>query len=88
MRNKNLGLNATDIITGFTGVITGHADYISGCDQYLLSPSCVKGEPHKIPEGKWFDENRIQISDLEEPIVLATGEGLNDNGADLEAPIK
>ena len=36
------GQLAQDKITGFTGMVTGHSDYMTGCDQYLLQPPCKK----------------------------------------------
>lgn len=71
MKKLVLGSKAKDKVTGFTGIVTGHAKYLTGCDQYLLNPECE--DPGKYPEGKWFDENRL----AEQPgttLVLDTGE--------------
>lgn len=47
----------TDSITGFTGVVTGRCEYITGCRQYLVAPKCKEdGEP---VDARWFDEDRI-----------------------------
>jgi len=74
----NLGCRAEDIITEFQGIITGFCRYITGCDQYLITPKVDKeGKP---VSAKWFDENRIEILDYE-PIVINTG-------MSEEAPIK
>lgn len=54
-----LGDKARDVVTGFTGIITGHAEHISGCDTYGLQPPVNdKGESVEI---RWFDENRIEV---------------------------
>ena len=34
----NSGETVTDKITGFNGIITGQAAYITGCNQYLVQP--------------------------------------------------
>ena len=78
-----LGKEAIDKITGFKGIITGHADYLTGCDQYMLQPKSKEGA--EFIEGRWFDEGRLQ--------VLARGIDKEDvkgkkNGCDYSAPIK
>ena len=83
MNKFEFGLKAKDIISGFTGIITGHSDYITGCDQYLLVPQ-VK-EDNSAPESKWYDENRIEIMSREQQIVLDTE---LSQGACESAPIK
>ena len=70
-------------ITGFTGTITGTCYYLTGCNQYLVFPECVK--PHKKPTGHWFDEERLEL--IEEAVVtqeeVTNGK---DPGPDLPAP--
>jgi hypothetical protein len=85
MRNKIiLGCEAKDRITGFQGIITGHAKYLTGCDQYIIQPKCEDSNG-KYPEANWFDEGRIEL----------IGTGINSdevkgekNGCDYVAPIK
>lgn len=48
-----LGLKARDKITGFEGVITGRAQYLTGCDQYVLVPPVKDGQ---VQKSEWFDE--------------------------------
>ena len=82
-----LGMKAKDKITGFEGTITGHARYITGCDQYLLMPQAKDG---KQAEGGWYDEHRLEITN-EHPIRLAPPETTREfatAGADIPAPIK
>lgn len=57
-----LGAMATDSITGFKGRVTGVAHYISGCSQALLVPKV--GDDGKLPEGHWFDVQRLEIDTL------------------------
>lgn len=77
-----LGVKAKDKITGFEGVVTGHADYLTGCDQYLVQPPV--GEKGDARDGRWFDEQRLEVLDAP-AMVLDNSKG---NGADMEAPIK
>ena len=54
-----LGVRAKDRVTAFEGIITGRAQYIYGCDQYVLVPPVDKNG--KIVDGQWFDEGRIIV---------------------------
>lgn len=55
-----LGKEATDIVTGFKGIITGRAEYIAGCRQYVLAPKAK--DDANSSEGRWFDEERLTIT--------------------------
>jgi len=61
------GDTVADCITGFEGVITGRADYITGCNQYSVTTrlsgkkSGEHGDACKEVEGRWFDEDRLQL---------------------------
>jgi len=69
------GDTVRDLVTRFEGVITGRADYISGCNQYSVTTrlsgkkSGEHGEACKEIEGRWFDEDRLQLLEPER-IVL------------------
>ena len=77
-----LGKKGKDKVTGFEGVITGHAKHLYGCDTYWLCPPIDKDG--KMPEGSWFDEGRIEI--LEE-VVKPKDVKADKNGAgNLAAP--
>jgi hypothetical protein len=75
----NLGASVSDRITGFSGVVTGRASYITGCDQYLVQPRTGDKDP------KWVDEQRLVVDDTVELLVI---DNSNGNGADLAAPVK
>ena len=77
-----LGTKAKDRVTGFRGTITGHCEYLTGCDTYLLAPSVDKEGKHV--DGRWYDVNRLEITDGT-VIQLDTEE---DKGAMEEPPIK
>lgn len=78
------GQKVRDLITGFEGIVTGHADYITGCHQYLVQPTVASDGSAR--EGKWYDEDRLRIIDAT-PISLA-GQGGAARGADTPAPVK
>jgi hypothetical protein len=51
-----LGLKVKDIITGFSGVITGRCEYLTGCRQYSISSNKLhSGDIKQV----WFDEDRL-----------------------------
>ncbi|WP_193336194.1 hypothetical protein [Devosia beringensis] len=66
-----LGATYTDRITGFTGVCTGLCQYISGCNQALLTPKVNADGSTK--EAHWYDEQRLVAADGVEMVVLDNG---------------
>jgi hypothetical protein len=54
-----LGKKAKDKITGFEGLLTGRAQYITGCDQYLLTPQV--SDSGTLQESRWVDEGRVEV---------------------------
>lgn len=54
-----LGQQAKDKITGFKGKITARHIYITGCDQYTLTPDVNKQGEYQ--DQCQFDEGRIEI---------------------------
>jgi len=55
-----LGQKAKDKITGFEGIITARAQYLTGCDQYGITPPVNK--EGTIDSVEFFDEGRIEIT--------------------------
>ena len=83
-----LGKEVQDIITGFRGIATGKAQYITGCDQYLVQPQSESlAGSDKISESHWIDEGRLFLvngsNDINKADVAA-----DKNGCDKEAPKK
>lgn len=75
-----LGQQAHDKITGFSGRIIGRTSYITGCDQYAIQPRV--NEKGEVPDARWYDEQRIVV-DADDPAMAL------DNaraGADRYAP--
>lgn len=53
-------------ITNFEGTVTGHSDYMNGCDHYHVQPEVTK--EGAFQEGKWFDEADLELI-VEKPVV-------------------
>lgn len=79
-----IGQTARDKITGFEGRVTGHARYITGCDQFLLTPKVSKDGDAK--DGRWFDEHRLAVEDPN--VMVLTPSVPERRGAGDPAPIK
>lgn len=79
-----LGIEVKDKITGLVGVTTGLANYITGCDQYLVQP---QGDGTKYPDASWIDEGRLVATDKGTVIEIVEVMA-DDNGCDIPAPIK
>jgi hypothetical protein len=78
------GTKVREKITGFVGVTTGKASYITGCDQYLVQPPI--GDNNAFVDGRWFDEGRLEI--VQEETISASDVTADANGCDIQAPTK
>ncbi len=76
-----LGHTYRDRITGFTGVATGHCEYLTGCHQTLLQPQGA--DPASRPESHWFDDQRLQEVTDGPVVTLDNG---STPGCDKPAP--
>lgn len=79
--HEAMGKTARDRITGFKGVVTAYAQYISGCHQILLCPP-VKEDGSAI-DGRWFDTDRLELQDNPQIQLHVTAPG-----PDLPAPVR
>lgn len=60
MRRPKLGDYAKDKITGFEGVTTAKATYLTGCARYHVQPQELRdGKP---VEGIYFDEDQLEVT--------------------------
>lgn len=75
-----LGRTYKDKITGFQGIATGHARYISGCSQVLVAPKT--NADGSLRDSQWFDEQRLEAVG-EEVMTLDNGD---TPGCDKAAP--
>jgi hypothetical protein len=80
MTNSILGTTQRDQITGFSGVVTAFAEYISGCNQALLVPKV--NEKGEYKESQWFDVQRLERVGTDK-VVLDNG---RTPGFDRAAP--
>lgn len=76
-----LGFTLRDKVTGFTGVATGHVEYITGCNQVLLVPKV--DADGKLRESNWFDVQRCELLPAEDQVTVDNG---RTPGPDKEAP--
>jgi hypothetical protein len=77
-----LGDTAIDQITGFSGVVTGRVQYITGCDQLLLQP--MMEADGKQLEARWVDVQRCGLLPSKR-IVL---DNSRTPGPDVAPPIR
>lgn len=70
----DLGVAAEDKVTGFSGIIVGRAQYLTGCNQYCVKPRV--DEKGDVRKGQWFDEGELNI----------TGEGITAKEVASPAP--
>jgi hypothetical protein len=55
----SMGDRVKDKVTQFSGIVTGSADHVSGCDTYGVQAQELKdGLP---TDAKWFDEPRLEL---------------------------
>lgn len=80
--NEIIGTKVKDKITGFAGLVTGYCEYISGCNQALVSPGVDEKGAHRDPH--WFDVQRLERTDTSR-LVLDNG---TTPGCDIAAPIR
>jgi hypothetical protein len=85
LAKKRYGMIATDKMTGFSGLVVGFAQYITGCDQYLVAPQVAPEKPGDLPESHWFDVNRLKFKKVPKPVKINTK---RTRGAGKPAPRK
>ena len=79
---SNLGKKGRDKITGFTGTITACASYLTGCDQYGLTPPVDANG--KTQSNEWFDAGRVEI--LGDGLKAADVASAKNGGPNRDAP--
>ena len=53
-----VGERVKDVVTGMSGVVMARSNFMTGCDQYGISPTKI-GKDGKRPDWEYFDENRL-----------------------------
>lgn len=77
-----LGKVGRDKITGFEGTITACCSYITGCDQFGLTPK-VNAEG-KIEPNQWFDTGRVDI--IGDGLTAKSVQSEKNGGPNRDAP--
>lgn len=62
-----LGIRVKDKITGFTGIVTGTVDYLTGCSQALVAPGL--DDKGMIRDSVWLDIQRLERVGTEQIIL-------------------
>jgi len=78
MQNLELGCTAKDIVTGFTGVVTGKAEYMTGCVQFSLTPGVDSNG--KFQDNQWVDEGRLEVMQDVKLIEVVSSPSINPGG--------
>ena len=78
-----LGKTLKDKLTGFSGVATGFCRYLTGCDQYNVTPKI--DDDGKYPTSHWFDVVRLEVQEDVETFTLNT-EKADITGCDMLPP--
>lgn len=57
----NIGDKVKNRVSGFEGVITGRAEYLNGCRQYLISPPVDEKDGYR--DAVWCDEQTLDVTE-------------------------
>ena len=79
-----MGDKVREKITGYTGLITGQHRWITGCDQFTISPEGL--DKNGVPiQSHVIDEGRLEIVPTKKPKPEVKA---RKNGCDQIAPTK
>lgn len=81
--SRLIGSWVCDRITGFSGFVTGYCEYITGCNQALVTPEVDDNGAYVEP--RWFDVQRLEIETNVDRIVLDNGQ---TPGFDVPPPVR
>ena len=56
-----LGHKVKDRITGFTGIVIGRVEYLTGCNQVLVAAPV--GADGALKDSHWIDEQRVVVDE-------------------------
>lgn len=65
-------------VTGFKGIITGAAFYLTGCNTYCIVPKSKNG---MSAEGSWYDEDRLKL--IKSSVIKTKDVTGDKNGSDI-----
>lgn len=78
-----LGSKVTDKVSGFSGIVTGVARYLTGCNQYAVVPK-AKSDADSAPDAAWYDEGRLEVI-TDNSGITAAEVAADDNGGAVSA---
>lgn len=78
-----MGQTVTCRISGITGLVTGYAQYITGCNQCLVEPKSTDSD--KPARASWVDEQRLDVDTTIPRFVIDNG---SNPGCGLAPPIR
>lgn len=81
-RKFEFGSTVQEKVTGYTGVVTAHAQYMTGCDQYAVVTKAGADGSFKT---EWFDEGRLELKEKAKPGFNVK---VKENGCDQQPPAK
>jgi heat shock protein HspQ len=81
-RKFEFGEVVQDKITKYEGVVVGYANYMTGCDQWLVQSTAIEG--NKYPESHWIDEGKLAL--ISRGDVTSEDVQAEDNGCDCKQP--
>ena len=55
-----LGVKVTENIAGFSGIITGRSEYMTGCARYCVTPKLSENST-EYPKLTWLDEGQLTL---------------------------
>jgi hypothetical protein len=82
-----LGDKAKDMISGFTGIVTGEFNYLNGCVRLQLDPSKLDKDG-KRQEGCIFDIEQLELVKAGVHKVKSPSGGPRDNPAQRSSPTR
>ncbi len=84
-KNVRLGSVVRDRITGFTGLVYGTHQYLSGCSKVTLQPMELDkdGKPRAT---EWFDEQQVEVLRTPDEVGSLMDPPQGDVGGPMEEP--
>lgn len=78
-----LGQEVRDVVTGYTGVVRGRAQYLTGCNTYAVQTRKLS-DTGKPEDWLWFDENVLTATNG--PGVIITTPAVDDRRGGPQSP--
>ena len=69
--NQIIGKKVKDDLTGFEGTATAYCQYITGCNQVLVTPKGTDSSKHT--ESFWIDEQRLTVDKMVPKFTVDNG---------------